>query len=86
MCDFCKKMNYLFFNLGKVFLFSSVIVFVMAIISLLIFLIFPHQIITSQDIDEAIIYLIYLALYFYLGFSLTTTYDDKYLDSENKEN
>ena len=61
MCDFYKKMNYLFFNLGKVFLFSSVIVFVMAIISLLIFLIFPHQIITSQDIDEAIIYLIYLA-------------------------
>ena len=79
MCDFYKKMNYLFFNLGKVFLFSSVIVFVMAIISLLIFLIFPHQIITSQDIDEAIIY---LALYFYLGFSLTTTYDDKYLDSK----
>ena len=32
------------------------------------------------------IYLIYLALYFYLGFSLTTTYDDKYLDSENNEN
>ena len=85
MCDFYKKMNYLFFNLGKVFLFSSVIVFVMAIISLLIFLIFPHQIITSQDIDEAIIYLIYLiylALYFYLGFSLTTTDDDKYLDSK----
>ena len=46
------------------------------------FLQFPHQIITSQDIDEAIIYLIYLALYFYLGFSLTTTYDDKYLDSK----
>ena len=79
MCDFYKKMNYLFFNLGKVFLFSSVIVFVMAIISLLIF---PHQIITSQDIDEAIIYLIYLALCLYLGFSLTTTYDDKYLDSK----
>jgi predicted membrane chloride channel (bestrophin family) len=75
-------MNYLFFNLGKILLFSSVIVFVMAIISLLIFLIFSHQIITSQDIDEAIIYLIYLALYFYLGFSLTTTYDDKYLDSK----
>jgi predicted membrane chloride channel (bestrophin family) len=75
-------MNYLFFNLGKVLLFSSVIVFVMAIISLLIFLIFPHQIITSQDIDEAIIYLIYLALCLYLGFSLTTTYDDKYLDSK----
>jgi predicted membrane chloride channel (bestrophin family) len=51
----------------------------MAIISLLIF---PHQIITSQDIDEAIIYLIYLALCLYLGFSLTTTYDDKYLDSK----
>jgi predicted membrane chloride channel (bestrophin family) len=72
----------LFFNLGKVLLFSSVIAFVMAIISLLIFLIFPHQIITSQDIDEAIIYLIYLALCLYLGFSLTTTYDDKYLDSK----
>ena len=86
MCDFYKKMNYLFFNLGKVLLFSSVIAFVTAIISLFMFLIFPHQIITSQDIDEAIIYLIYLALYFYLGFSLTTTYDDKYLDSENKEN
>jgi uncharacterized membrane protein len=55
MCDFYKKMNYLFFNLGKVFLFSSVIVFVMAIISLLIFLIFPHQIITSQDISKEII-------------------------------
>ena len=79
MCDFYKKMNYLFFNLGKVLLFSSVIVFVMAIISLLIF---PHQIITSQDIDEAIIYLIYLVLCLYLGFSLTTTYDDKYLDSK----
>ena len=75
-------MNYLFFNLGKVLLFSSVIAFVTAIISLFIFLIFPHQIITSHDIDEAIIYLIYLALYFYLGFSLTTTYDDKYLDSK----
>ena len=83
MCDFYKKMNYLFFNLGKVLLFSSVIVFVMAIISLLIF---PHQIITSQDIEEVMMYLIYLALCLYLGFSLTTTYDDKYLDSENKEN
>jgi hypothetical protein len=37
MCDFYKKMNYLFFNLGKVLLFSSVIAFVMAIISLLEF-------------------------------------------------
>ena len=82
MCDFYKKMNYLFFNLGKVLLFSSVIAFVMAIISLFIFLIFPHDTITSQDIDEAIIYLIYLALCLYLGFSLTTTYDDKYLDSK----
>ena len=60
MCDFYKKMNYLFFNLGKVFLFSSVIVFVTAIISLFIFLIFPHQIITSHDIDEVMMYLIYL--------------------------
>ena len=80
MCDFYKKMNYLFFNLGKVLLFSSVIIFVMAIVSLFIFLIFPHELITSQDIDEVIIYLIYLALCLYLGFSLTTTYDDKFLD------
>lgn len=75
-------MNYLFFNLGKVLLFSSVIAFVTAIISLFIFLIFPHQIITSHDIDEVMMYLIYLALCLYLGFSLTTTYDDKYLDSK----
>ena len=82
MCNFYKKMNYLFFNLGKVFLFSSVIVFVIAIISLFIFLILPPNTITSQDIDEVIIYLIYLALCLYLGFSLITTYDDKYLDSK----
>ena len=82
MCDFYKKMNYLFFNLGKVLLFSSVIAFVTAIISLFIFLIFPHQIITSQDIDEVMMYLIYLVLCLYLGFSLTTTYDEKYLDSK----
>lgn len=80
MCDFYKKMNFLFFNLGKILLFSSIIAFIMAIISLFIFLIFPHELITSQDIDEVIIYLIYLALCLYLGFSLTTTYDDKFLD------
>ena len=80
MCDFYKKMNFLFFNLGKILLFSSIIAFITAIISLFIFLIFPHELITSQDIDEVIIYLIYLALCLYLGFSLTTTYDDKFLD------
>ena len=77
MCDFYKKMNYLFFNLGKVLLFSSVIAFVMAIISLFIF---SYETVTSQDIDEVMMYLTYLVLCLYLGFSLTIKYDDKFLD------
>lgn len=77
MCNFYKKMNYLFFNLGKVLLFSSVIAFVMAIISLFIF---SYETVTSQDIDEVMMYLTYLVLCLYLGFSLTITYDDKFLD------
>ena len=80
MCNFYKKMNYLFFNLGKILLFSSIVVFTMAIVSLFIFLIFSSVTLTHQDLDEAIIYTIYLALCLYLGFSLTTTYDDKFLD------
>lgn len=77
MCNFYKKMNYLFFNLGKVLLFSSVIAFVMAIISLFIF---SYETVTSQDIDEVMMYLTYLVLCLYLGFSLTITYDNKFLD------
>ncbi|MGD9625908.1 MAG: hypothetical protein AB7U51_14770 [Arcobacter sp.] len=77
MCDFYKKMNYLFFNLGKVLLFSSIIAFVMAIISLFIF---SYETVTSQDIDEVMMYLTYLVLCLYLGFSLTIKYDDKFLD------
>lgn len=76
MCDFYKKMNYLFFNLGKVLLFSSIIAFVMAIISF----IFSYETVTSQDIDEVMMYLTYLVLCLYLGFSLTIKYDDKFLD------
>lgn len=77
MCDFYKKMNYLFFNLGKVLLFSSIIAFVMAIISLFIF---SYETVTSQDVDEVMMYLTYLVLCLYLGFSLTIKYDDKFLD------
>ena len=77
MCDFYKKMNYLFFNLGKLLLFSSIIAFVMAIISLFIF---SYETVTSQDIDEVMMYLTYLVLCLYLGFSLTIKYDDKFLD------
>lgn len=77
MCDFYKKMNYLFFNLGKVLLFSSIIAFVMAIISLFIF---SYETVTSQDIDEVMMYLTYLVLCLYLVFSLTIKYDDKFLD------
>lgn len=83
MCDFYKKMNYLFFNLGKVLLFSSIIAFVMAIISLFIF---SYETVTSQDIDEVMMYLTYLVLCLYLGFSLTIKYDDKFLDWKIKEN
>ena len=83
MCDFYKKMNYLFFNLGKVLLFSSIIAFVMAIISLFIF---SYETVTSQDVDEVMMYLTYLVLCLYLGFSLTIKYDDKFLDWKIKEN
>jgi len=49
----------------------------MAIISLFIF---SYETVTSQDIDEVMMYLTYLVLCLYLGFSLTIKYDDKFLD------